>query len=403
MPKSVNPASVFCLNLLCRFTDLIAITPLKMTSQVIKMPKKLIVFCDGTWNTPDEKDESGNPCPTNVSKLFRATAAVDALGHPQIVHYVQGLGTHRDDKIWGGVFGMGISQNILDGYQFICSNYEPDDRIYLFGFSRGAYTARSLAGLIYNMGILKREHFDQMTAAYQGYVNRAEEWHPTRNVRGNRGVHAQKFRRDYSWGNERIHFLGVWDTVGALGVPYGLLLGFISSQIFKCRFHDTELTPIIEHAYHAVSKAEKRWPFRPTLFDLPVGHDTNKFDEQWFDGVHADVGGGYTDSRLSDTTLDWMTEKASQHGLVTHLGALPPHEYPSPSQAPHASQTSYYRWSTLLLVKWPALLLVDWPGKQFKQWPDIFYRALNQYNIIAEPDIRQKISKIDCRSGDFLR
>lgn len=369
------------------------------------MPKKLIVFCDGTWNTADEKDQQGNPCPTNVSKLFRATEAEDFNANPQIVHYVQGVGTHKDDKIWGGAFGMGISQNILDGFQFICSNYEPGDEIFLFGFSRGAYTARSLAGLIYNMGILKREHFQQMQAAYNGYVNRAEEWHPTRTVSPNskRGSQAQQFRADYTWGNEKIHFLGVWDTVGALGVPYGLLLGFIANLIFKCRFHDTELTPIITNAYHAVSKAEKRWPFRPTLFNLPKNYDSQRFGEQWFDGVHSDVGGGYADARLSDLALAWMAEKAGDHGMKINLSVLPPASYPVPAQAPHDSQAIYYRLTTLLMVKWPAILLVDWPGKLFKQWPSRFYGALNQYKIIAEADIQQKIAKIDCRNGDYDR
>lgn len=368
------------------------------------MPKKLIVFCDGTWNTPDESDD-GKSCPTNVSLLFRATSASDAAGIPQIVHYVQGVGTHKDDKFWGGAFGMGISQNILDGYKFICSNYEPGDQIYLFGFSRGAYTARSLAGLIYNMGILQREHFEHINAAYKGYVNRGEEWHPTRTVAttGKKGSEAQKFREAYTWKNESIHFLGLWDTVGALGAPYGLLMGFVSNLLFKCRFHDTELTPIIQNAYHAVSKAEKRWPFRPTLFNLKPGYDASRFDEQWFDGVHSDVGGGYVDTSLSDKALDWMMAKAAGHGLAIDKANLPTPHYPTPPQAPHNSQAIYYRLSTLLMVKWPALLFVEWPGKLFKNWPKCFYAALNSAKIIAEPDIGEKIAKIDCRNGDYNR
>lgn len=372
------------------------------------MAKKLIVFCDGTWNTPDEKDGNGNPCPTNVSKLFRATCAKDDSGNPQVVHYVQGVGTHRDDKLWGGAFGMGISQNILDGYQFICSNFAPEDEIFLFGFSRGAYTARSLAGLIYNMGILEREHFDRIKEAYEGYVNRHEEWHPTRTVsdESRKGKKAQEFREKYTWGGrgvkENIHFLGVWDTVGALGVPYGLLAGFIASQIFKCRFHDTELTPIIDNAYHAVSKAEKRWPFRPTLFALPQGYDERHYDEQWFEGVHSDVGGGYPDASLSDIALRWMIEKATRHGMKV-MPVQDQEEYQGPNRAPHDSQKDYYRWTTLLMVKWPALILVDWPGKIFKKWPEQFYQALNRHKIIAEPDIQSKINKIDCKTGDYHR
>ena len=118
--------------------------------------KILIVFFDGTWNTPDEKDENKQSCPTNVSKLFRATCPTNKNGTPQIIHYVQGVGSHSNDKIRGGAFGWGISKNIIDGYEFICSNYVPGDKVFLFGFSRGAYTARSLAGLIYNMGHIKK-------------------------------------------------------------------------------------------------------------------------------------------------------------------------------------------------------------------------------------------------------
>jgi uncharacterized protein (DUF2235 family) len=176
--------------------------------------KKLIVFCDGTWNKPYEADDNGKSCPTNVSKLFRATCPTDKDGDQQITHYIQGIGTRKDEKIRGGGFGMGISNNIIDGYQFICSNYVPDDDIFLFGFSRGAYTARSLAGLIYNMCILKRQYFNQISKAYEKYCDRSDDWHPSREK--NNAV--KKFRDDCTHGDEKIHFLGVWDTVGALGM-----------------------------------------------------------------------------------------------------------------------------------------------------------------------------------------
>ncbi|MGR8930562.1 MAG: DUF2235 domain-containing protein [Gammaproteobacteria bacterium] len=368
------------------------------------MAKKLIVFCDGTWNTPDEKDKAGKACPTNVSKLFRATCETDYEGNSQITHYVQGVGSHPDDKIRGGVFGMGISKNILDGYQFICSNYFPGDQVYIFGFSRGAYTARSLAGLIYNMGILKREHFDQTVNAYNGYRNRADEWHPTRvaSAGGLKGSKAQQFRKAYSWQNEKIHFLGVWDTVGALGAPYGLILGWLFNRIFKCRFHDTQLTPIIDNGYHAVSKDEKRWPFRPSLWDLSETHDPANFDQRWFDGVHSDIGGGYADAGLSDYTLEWMADKAKSCGMKIDLDVLDPKVSPQKIN-PHNSQAFYYQWSALLIVKWPAIVFVDLPGKIFKQWPKCFYDALNRYRIIAEPGIGEKIARIDSRSGNYNR
>lgn len=362
------------------------------------MAKKLIVFCDGTWNKPDETDPSGKPCPTNVSKLFRATCATDLSGNPQVVHYVQGVGTHPDDKIRGGAFGKGISKNIIDGYQFICSNYTPGDEIFLFGFSRGAYTARSLAGLIYNMGILKREHFNQMTKAYSGYQDRSDDWHPSRT----KNNQAKKFRDDYSYGKEEIRFLGVWDTVGALGAPYGLILGFLFNLLFKCRFHDTELTPIIKSGYHALAKDEKRWPFRPSLWNLSSAHNPANFEQKWFDGVHSDVGGGYANSGLADFALVWMAQMAAKHGMKIDLTTLNPPVVPT-RHPPHDSQAGYYRWATRLIVKWPAMIFVDWPGKIFKRWPTCFYDALNRYKIIAEPDIGQKIARIDPRNGSYHR
>lgn len=256
--------------------------------------KRIIVFCDGTWNKPDEADPQGKSCPTNVAKLFRATCQHDSEGVHQIAHYIRGVGTHRDDKLRGGAFGLGISNNIKDGYQFICSNYEPGDNIFLFGFSRGAYTARSLAGLIHNLGILRREHFDQIDKAYKKYRDKSDAWHP-------KGTESIAFRNAYTHGDQckKIKFLGVWDTVGALGAPYGLLLGWLIDKVYKCRFHDVQLSDSIESAYHALARHEKRWPFRPSLWTLSTGHDPANFDQVWFDGVHCDVGGGYADSHVA--------------------------------------------------------------------------------------------------------
>jgi uncharacterized protein (DUF2235 family) len=368
--------------------------------------KKLIVFCDGTWNKPDETDHDGKSCPTNVSKLFRATCSADEDGIPQITHYIKGIGIRKDEKLRGGGFGMGISKNIIDSYQFICSNYVPGDQIFLFGFSRGAYTARSLAGLIYNMGILKRQYFNQINKAYEKYRDRSDAWHPSRE----KDNAAKEFRDAYTHGEERIHFLGVWDTVGALGAPYGMFMGWLIDKIFKCRFHNAKLTPIIENGYHALAKDEKRWPFRPTLWELTDGHDPAHFEQKWFDGVHCDVGGGYPDSELSDVALEWMAEKAIEHGLNVELSTLTPPPVFLKDKAlenpleyyMHDSQTPYYRGATNLLVKWPATVFVDWPGKVFKSWPDTYYQALNRYGVIVEPDIAQRIANLDYR-GNYHR
>jgi uncharacterized protein (DUF2235 family) len=365
--------------------------------------KKLIVFCDGTWNRSDETDKEGKSCPTNVSKLFRATCPTDKEGNLQITHYIQGVGTHRNEKLRGGLLGYGIAVNIINAYQFICSNYVPGDQIFLFGFSRGAFTARCLAGLIYNMGILKRQHINQINKIYEKYRNRSDAGHSSREEE----YESKKFHESYSHGDEKIHFLGVWDTVGALGVPYGMFMGWLVGKIFTRRFHDNKLSPNVENGYHALAKDEKRWPFRPTLWELTSVHDPAHFEQKWFDGVHADVGGGYADSELADVTLEWMAEKAIEHGLNVNLSALDPppvffKDKPLADRKPHDSQTQYYRWATRLIVKWPATVFVEWPGKIFKSWPDTYYQALNRYDIIAEPEIAQRIANIDSE-GNYNR
>jgi len=349
------------------------------------MKKKLVVFCDGTWNEPDKN-------PTNVAKLFESTCQDDINGIPQIVYYIQGVGTHWYDRFMGGAFGWGISDNIKDGYKFLCSNYEPGDDIYLFGFSRGAFTARSLAGFIHNMGILKREYFDKSNEAYARYKDKSIDWHPN----PTKGLKAKSFRDQYTYGGETIRFLGVWDTVGALGAPYGLFLGKLSDIVFGCRFHDVTLSDTIQSASHALSSDERRWPFRPVLWKLKSGHHSDDFVENWFPGVHSDVGGGYAETGLSDIALNWMAQQAAVQGLNTRVLITP-----SPS-VPHDSQTLYYRLATLLAVKWPTLLLVEMPGKIFKGWPVWLYRKLNALGFLAEEDMAAKIARITPK-GNYQR
>ena len=181
------------------------------------MGKNLVVCCDGTWNDPDElRGDVAEP--TNVAKLALALAQnVDpsADGQAQHVHYVPGVGTAPGDHLLGGAFGVGISENIRDGYRFLIENYSPGDLVFLFGFSRGAYTARSLGGLIHNCGILRQDSIDQLDTAYAFYRDRTNKTHP-------RTIAAQIFRRDYSHEDSKVYFIGVWDTVGALGIPQGL-------------------------------------------------------------------------------------------------------------------------------------------------------------------------------------
>ena len=272
--------------------------------------KNIIVCCDGTWNTPTEMDH-GLPSPTNVVKLYNALVQDDA----QLAYYHPGVGTGKGwwDKIAGGGTGEGLDQNIMSAYRWLGSHYRPGDRIFLFGFSRGAYTVRSLGGLIAKCGLVdlsadmtpdavwKRVH--EIFAAYRKGVDFANpDNYPFYNTPA--GQPAKE--------TTPIHLIGVWDTVGALGIPDDFaLLGLLDNPA-RYRFHDTMLSRMVSHARHAVAIDERRASFAPTLWSNAPGSDLK---QQWFPGVHCDVGGGYVETGLSARALEWMKEDAEGCGL----------------------------------------------------------------------------------------
>lgn len=312
--------------------------------------KRLVVFFDGTWNRADQHSSDGKPCPTNITKLFESVNESDDNGICQIIHYVQGVGTKIGERITGGGFGFGISDNIKEGYKFLVSNYNPGDEIFIFGFSRGAFSARSLAGLINNMGILRRNKLALIDTAYKKYRDRKPQWHPS-------GESSVDFRKKNTWGNEKIKFLGVFDTVGALGAPFGFIFSKIIALLFKCYFHDTQLSQIIENAYHAVAIDEKRVPFQPTLMTPNKTHNHTNFEQRWFSGVHSDVGGGYELTGLSDITLEWMADKAVLCGLKLNLNFISETKVKPDIRTPiSVSQNLLYRILTVLMIKLPGIL-----------------------------------------------
>jgi uncharacterized protein (DUF2235 family) len=275
------------------------------------MPKRLIVCCDGTWNVPDQTSD-GRACPTNITKIALSVAPADAAGVEQRMYYHPGVGVSRWDHLRGGAFGAGLSRNVIDAYRFLVESYEPGDDIYLFGFSRGAFTARSTAGLIRNSGILRRDQIDRIHEAYALY--RARTAHP-------RGVEATLFRRSYSH-DVGIRFVAVFDTVGALGIPD---LGFGIARLFnrRYRFHDTELSTRVAAAFQALAIDEHRRPFRPSVWTQQADAQGQEVEQVWFSGVHCNIGGGYPDSSLSDIALLWIAEKARRHGIEFRPGAFP--------------------------------------------------------------------------------
>ena len=301
-------------------------------------PKKRIVICaDGTWNDPEEEH------PTNVLRMARAIRPEDPRGVQQVVFYDWGVGSYHA-RIRGGVWGIGLQKNIQDCYRFIVQNYDENDELFLFGYSRGAYTVRALAGFLNKCGILGRDRADQIPEAFKYYKCRAsmpgspaaEEW---------RKCHGVKARG-------QVRFLGVWDTVGSRGIPKRVL-GFVEEEDI---FYDAKLGRFVQVARHAVAIDEKRADFPPTLWKEEEEEAGPKTDEKpkgkpdvkqvWFAGVHSDIGGGGGPKNggsrekrkkkgkqdkpescenceraergeyLSDVALAWMADEARAEGLA---------------------------------------------------------------------------------------
>lgn len=312
---------------------------------------KFIIFCaDGTWNSPDQdENEDRQPDPTNVFKLFSGlagTMCADSIRDAdeqekelrengqilQVAKYIHGVGDSRNPiiKLMGGAFGAGIISRIVRGYTFISRHYEPGDTIAVVGFSRGAYTARALAGLIASQGLLKKSLTLDKTNAYRWG---AKAWYRYRKqTNSNNAGILQKLAeaaadlpaflskdeiqdRDLV-AVEKIKAVAVWDTVGAMGLPQHIK----DSRTDAFRFTDTRLSSKVEHGFHAVALDEQRVDFTPTLWDA-----ANNVHQMVFPGAHADVGGGYpiqinqttqnNESGLSDIALEWMVEQLKNVGV----------------------------------------------------------------------------------------
>ncbi len=261
------------------------------------MAKNIVVFSDGTGQ------EGGKNHNTNVYKLFNM---IEDRTDKQIVFYDRGLGTGRR-RATGKIAGMGISKNIQECYEFIFNNYNAGDRIFLFGFSRGATTVRSLSGLIHYFGILPKSRPELIKQAYKIYKKKDK---------GKREERAKAFVAKHHTMWCRIHFLGVWDTVAALGIPIKLIDALVDKvPFFRHKFHDLRLSESVEHAYHALAIDDERKTFHPTVWDNKDLLDYQTVKQVWFCGMHTDVGGGYKEQELSDIALVWMVQRAVERGL----------------------------------------------------------------------------------------
>jgi len=276
------------------------------------MSKNLVLCLDGTGNRFKSVGH------TNVLRLY------GLLDHEQPsrqrTYYDPGLGTFSVQGAWtpwarwatraaGLAFGLGLRQNVSEAYTFVLRQYEPGDRIYLFGFSRGAYTARVLASLIRQVGIV-RAGAENMVPYIAELFLKQERTKPGDEKSERRYWQTRKdFRQTYvsqrqpgPFDSPLTHFAGLWDTVNAVA------------------FHSAPFTRKLSHigvVRHAVSIDERRRPYRPHLVDPTSPHEHADLQEVWFAGVHSDVGGGYDDEpRLSDISLYWMLRQAVAHGLL---------------------------------------------------------------------------------------
>jgi uncharacterized protein (DUF2235 family) len=265
----------------------------------VKKPGKNIVVCfDGTNAEYQEHN-------TNVVRTFEAIVSDDS----QVAFYDPGVGTfsilgraigRRVGAALGSLFGYGIRQNVEDGYEYLMNTYSPGDRVFLFGFSRGAYTARALAGVIHQFGVLQKGSKNLIPYVWKMYMRRHDD---------EQSKIIERFKETFS--NEcKTHFMGLWDTVGTHG-PNG-----------SKRFSDTKLNPDVKHGYHAVSIDEKRRPYNVLLWDESDRPPDQVIEQVRFAGVHSEVGGGCTKGNcaLPDVSFAWMMKKACAHGLKLRHG-----------------------------------------------------------------------------------
>lgn len=314
--------------------------------------KRIVFFCDGTWNRADADR------PTSILKLAQAVTPSAADGIKQVVFYQQGVGTGRGtsrlarrmDKLLGGALGWGLEDNIVEAYRNLVFCYEPGDQIFIFGFSRGAYTARSLAGLIRKAGILPRDRVHLVARAMELYRKRGRDMAPDRvavlEARAALSPDVATSQADIEWRlAERrmarnaeppilvqIRYLGVLDTVGALGLPS--VLGVFARLVNdRYAFHDTDLSHLVLSARHAVAIDERRVLYPPALWgnlDGPEGLNGDQtgpdrpYQQMWFPGVHGVVGGSGGVPGLSAYPVDWIAAgaRAEHAGLEFDRVAL---------------------------------------------------------------------------------
>ena len=325
--------------------------------------KNIVLLSDGTGNSAGKKNE------TNVWRLY---SALDLKGNQnQLALYSDGVGSREFllFKILGGAFGWGLKRNVIELYKFLCRNYETNgnedgsDKIYLFGFSRGAFTIRVLAGLITECGLIDIRNFN---VPEQDLHKKALHNYSVYRNRYKRGRFSNLFtcipgRKTISCNTvnpqPKIEFIGVWDTVDAYGLPVDELTDLCDKFIFPIRFPDRQLNENVLKACHAVSVDDERHTFHPVLWDESGETEGDRIEQVWFPGVHSDVGGGYPRPELSLVSLDWMISKveATNNGPGLKFIASVREQYlhdSSPHGVQHDSRSgfaAYYRYKPRII------------------------------------------------------
>ncbi|KAL8861658.1 MAG: hypothetical protein Q9178_001859 [Gyalolechia marmorata] len=286
----------------------------------LRSRKRLIACCDGTWlDSTMGLMNNKLPVPSNVTRISHAIKAKSGDGVAQIVFYQPGVGTEGGivSRVVGGATGEGLSGNIRETYAFLANNYSNGDEIFLLGFSRGAFTARSVAGLIAAAGLLTKSGLPDLAEIFKDFQQRRNPNYRPANPdipfpnkpSANDPRYRETLERE---GLTRlgisVKVVGVWDTVGSLGIPrVGWLsrLGLQSKSTKEFLFYDTSLDNCIENAYQALALDENRSAFSPAVWEKLQGNTTN-LRQVWFPGVHSNIGGGYPDQGLANITLAWM-------------------------------------------------------------------------------------------------
>lgn len=292
--------------------------PVQNPAPAKPMKKRIVLFFDGTRNVA----RSG----TNVSRLYEKVNRMEkgADGVIQKAFYMEGVGTRMSDFFTGAAFGRGVSRNVRDGYEKLRSEFLPGDEIWLFGFSRGAFTARSLAGFIAQYGVLPDGASLNVAQLYADY-REIKQSRPIYYINTLDSRERTEFENTLVRESQvtRIRFTGVWDTVGTIGLPWGNIKRISASEN---RFFELDPRAVYDECYQALAVDEQRPHYKPILWksfvpginrpENPDWPSTPKFEQRWFVGAHSNVGGGYRNpSDLFKVSLKWMEDKAAASGL----------------------------------------------------------------------------------------